>query len=119
MLPIFLQPGPAYGIDNGQRAMLARRDSVTDGHIIEINRVVHEYLLKLFGVTRTVGVVRSLVQFTQYLRVVFSQPGRRSQSLSQNAGNGSLGKLDRAELRMIDLCQKAARDELGIVDQIE
>ena len=42
MLPIFLQSGPAHRVDDRQRAVLTRRNRIANGHVVEINRLVHK-----------------------------------------------------------------------------
>ena len=37
MLPIFLQAGPAHGVDDGERAVFARRNCIADRDIFKVD----------------------------------------------------------------------------------
>ena len=111
MLPIFLQAGPAHRVDDRQRAVLTRRNRVANGNVVQINRLVHKTPNELFCACG--GAFR---QFVQYLGVMLAKLRRCADLVAQDAGDGALRKIDFAELRMIHLGQKSARDKLRIVD---
>src|SRR6185503_17492449 len=48
VLPIFLQAGPAHGVDDRQRTVVARRNRIADGNIVKVNWWVHKTPNKLF-----------------------------------------------------------------------
>lgn len=108
MLPIFLQSGPAHCVDDRQWAVLTRRNRVADGNVVEINRLVHKTSNELFCACGGA--------FRQYLGVMLAKLRRCAELVAQDAGDGALRKVDSAELRMIHLGQKSARDKLRIVD---
>ena len=86
MLPIFLQAGPAHRVDDRQRTILARRNRVADGNVVEINRLVHKTPNELFCACG--GAFRR-----EYLGVMLAQLRRCAELVAQDLAMAPWGKL--------------------------
>ena len=112
MLPILLKPGPAHGIGNGQWPKFAWRNRVAKRNVIEIDRLLHGDSV-LTSLTDRRGAP------TQYFVIVLAEPRSTPQDSSSNACKRALRKVNCSELRMIDLDQKSACQQLRVIDEIE
>ena len=119
VLPIFLQAGPPYRVDDGEGAVLAARNQVANTDVVEVNLLIDNRTFRaLRCASRHQGLMFGvgISELSQEIPVMLPEGRRRRETGAQNAGNGALRKGNPAEFGVIHFSQESARDELRVID---